>query len=275
MDKRRAVAMRVAGLQTAGTPGDIEANLRELDRAAEQAKGQGADLLVTPELFVTGYDIGDALFDLAATDPIPAVRDIAIRQGVALLVGFAESTPEGLCNSAVLIDRMGRELLRYRKQHLFGDMDRHFFRAGTALPVIVSFMGVHVAVMICYDVEFPEYVRAVALAGCELLLVPTAQMAPFTFVAREVIRTRAWENQIYIAYINHDGRERDTVYVGNSQIVAPDATVLARIEHGDGLILADVMPGVVEQAQRDNPYFRDRRPESYRSLVPDTGKGIA
>ncbi|NHN88030.1 carbon-nitrogen hydrolase family protein [Acetobacter conturbans] len=267
--------MRVAGLQTAGTPGDIEANLRELDRAAEQAKGQGADLLVTPELFVTGYDIGDALFDLAATDPIPAVRDIAIRQGVALLVGFAESTPEGLCNSAVLIDRMGRELLRYRKQHLFGDMDRHFFRAGTALPVIVSFMGVHVAVMICYDVEFPEYVRAVALAGCELLLVPTAQMAPFTFVAREVIRTRAWENQIYIAYINHDGRERDTVYVGNSQIVAPDATVLARIEHGDGLILADVMPGVVEQAQRDNPYFRDRRPESYRSLVPDTGKGIA
>ncbi|MCH4090003.1 carbon-nitrogen hydrolase family protein [Acetobacter sp.] len=264
--------MRVAGLQTAGTPGDVAANLRELDRMAEEAAALGADLLVTPELFVTGYDIGERLFELAKENPLPAVRDIAVRRGLAILVGFAESTEEGLYNSAVMMDRDGCEMLRYRKQHLFGELDRHFFLPGDANPETVSFMGVRMAAMICYDVEFPEYVRATALAGCELLIVPTAQMEPFTFVAREVIRARAWENQIYLAYINHDGREGNTRYVGNSQIVAPDASVLARIEHGDGLIVADVEPGLVARAQRENPYLEDRRPSAYGSLVSDTRK---
>lgn len=264
--------MRIAGLQTAGTPGDVAVNLRELDRAAGEAHALGADLLVTPELFVTGYDIGECLFELAKTDPIPAIREIAQRHSLAILVGFAENTPEGLYNSAVMVTQDGHEVLRYRKQHLFGELDRHFFLPGNVNPEVVSFMGIRIAAMICYDVEFPEYVRATALAGCELLLVPTAQMEPFTFVAREVIRARAWENQIYLAYINHDGREGNTQYVGNSQIVAPDASVLARIEHGDGLIIADVEPGLVAGAQHDNPYLQDRRPSAYESLVSDIRK---
>ncbi|BCI66853.1 carbon-nitrogen hydrolase family protein [Acetobacter aceti] len=264
--------MRIAGLQTAGTPGDVAANLRELDRAAGEARALGADLLVTPELFVTGYDIGERLFELARTAPLPAVKEIAGRHELAILAGFAESTAAGLYNSAVMVTQDGREVLHYRKQHLFGELDRHFFLPGDVNPEVVSFMGIRIAAMICYDVEFPEYVRATALAGCELLLVPTAQMEPFTFVAREVIRARAWENQIYLAYINHDGREGNTQYVGNSQIVAPDASVLARIERGDGLIVADVEPGLVARAQHDNPYLQDRRPSAYRSLISDPRK---
>lgn len=258
--------MRVAGLQTAGTPGNIDANLLELRNASGRAREEGADILVTPELFVTGYDIGEKLVELARDNPVPRLRDIAMASGVALLAGFAEQTHDGLYNTAILLDSDGTELLRYRKQHLFGALDRHFFRQGRELPVIVPFRGVRIATMICYDVEFPEYVRAVALAGCELLLVPTAQMEPFTFVAREVIRTRAWENQIYIAYINHEGREGRTVYVGNSQIVAPDAQVLARLETGTGLLLADVSAEIVTAAQRDNPYLLDRQPAAYGSL---------
>ncbi|MBV1838494.1 carbon-nitrogen hydrolase family protein [Acetobacter estunensis] len=271
--------MRIAGLQTAGTPGNIAANLAELDRAAADARAQGADILVTPELFVTGYDIGPQLFDLARIDVLAAVRQMAVNHGLAILVGLAESAeelgPRKLYNSAILIDADGRELTRYRKQHLFGELDRAFFVPGDALPEIVSFHGVKIATMICYDVEFPEYVRAVALGGCEALLVPTAQMEPFTFVAREVIRTRAWENQIYVAYIDHDGREGSTVYVGNSQIVAPDATVLARIEHGNGLILADVEPGAVARAQTENPYLLDRRPAAYRRLAVEPVGNVA
>ena len=183
--------MRIAGLQTAGTPGDIEANLCELDRAAGKARASGAKLLVTPELFVTGYDIGERLFELARIDPLPEIRKIAARHDLSILVGFAESTAAGLYNSAVMVTQDGREILRYRKQHLFGELDRHFFLPGTVNPEVISFMGIRIATMICYDVEFPEYVRATTLAGCELLLVPTAQMEPFTFVAREVKRSRA------------------------------------------------------------------------------------
>ncbi len=259
--------MRIAGLQTAGTPGRVDANLTELGQAVVRARQDNVQLLVTSELFVTGYDIGESLRDLARFDPLPAIRAMASAHGVAILVGYAEHTEHGLYNAATLIDAEGHTRLHYRKQHLFGALDRAFFLPGSAPPEVITYQGIRLATMICYDVEFPEYVRATALAGCELLLVPTAQMEPFTFVAREVIRARAWENQIYIAYINHDGQEGQTRYVGNSQIVAPDASVLARIEQGTGLITADVSAQVVTRAQHANPYLQDRRPASYQSLV--------
>ncbi|GCE89329.1 hydrolase [Komagataeibacter diospyri] len=258
--------MRVAGLQTAGTPGDIDANLRELDSTLARAAGQGVDLLITPELFVTGYDIGDSLYDLARFDAVGAVRAMAVAHGLAVMLGYAEHTPAGLYNSAVLLDRNGAEVLHVRKLHLFGDMDRAYFLPATHPSPVVSFGGLRVSGMICYDVEFPEYVRYVAQAGCELLLVPTAQMEPYLFSARELVRTRAWENQIYLAYINHTGRERDTVYVGNSRIIAPDATVLAQAGLEEALIVADIQPGVVERAQHENPFLTDRRLDVYREM---------
>ncbi|WP_182356701.1 carbon-nitrogen hydrolase family protein [Komagataeibacter europaeus] len=258
--------MRVAGLQTAGTPGDIDANLRELDATLARAAGQGVDLLVTPELFVTGYDIGDSLHDLARFDAVGAVRNIAMARGVAVMVGYAEHTPDGLYNSAVLLDRNGAQVLHVRKLHLFGDMERAFFLPGAQPSPVVPFGGVRVAGMICYDVEFPEYVRHVAQAGCEALLVPTALMEPYLFSARELVRTRAWENQIYLAYINHTGRERDTVYVGNSRIIAPDATVLAQAGMEEALLVADIEPGLVARAQRENPFLADRRMDLYRDM---------
>ena len=121
--------------------------------------------------------------------------------------------------------------------------------------------------MICYDVEFPEFVRAAALAGAHLVAVPTAQMAPFSFIADDVVRVRAWENQIYVAYANHHGSGATLTYVGRSSIVAPDATVLDAIVDGEGLIYATVDPAVVGLAQAQNPYLKDRVQGLYRDLV--------
>ncbi|HPX35620.1 MAG TPA: carbon-nitrogen hydrolase family protein [Mycobacterium sp.] len=258
------MALRIAGLQTAGRPGDVEANLAELERAAATAAGRGAGLLITPELFLTGYDVGDALYSLAAQPLLERACTIAREHDIALIVGLPEVAPAGrLYNSAVFIDHTGEVLARYRKTHLFAELDRRYFDAGDDAVCVVDYRGIRVAMMICYDVEFPENVRRAALAGAHLVAVPTAQMEPFAFIAESVIRTRAWENQVYVAYINHDGAEAETVYVGRSSIVAPDASVLDRIEHGDGLIYADVDAGVVAEAQRLNPYLSDRRPDLY------------
>jgi predicted amidohydrolase len=123
--------------------------------------------------------------------------------------------------------------------------------------------GVQVAVLICYDVEFPETVRAAAERGAHLVAVPTAQMTPFEFVAEQVVRARAWENQVYLAYINHDGRERTLEYVGRSSIVAPSGDVLAGAGHGDQLLLATIDTDVVGRARAQNPYLADRRLDLY------------
>jgi predicted amidohydrolase len=219
-------------------------------------------------LFLTGYDIGDRVRDLAERDLIGAARAIAANHGIALIVGLPESSADGtLYNSAVFLDARGAVLGRHRKTHLFGDLDRKYFAAGSPAVTVVDYLGVRIGMMICYDVEFPENVRMSALSGTQLLAVPTAQMTPFEFVADSVIRTRAWENQIYLAYINHDGIEGDTVYVGRSSIVAPDATVLDRIETGRGLLYATVDTDILGDAQRCNPYLNDLRPSLNNQLV--------
>ncbi len=261
----------VAALQTPGTLGDISANLEELTRAAEEAAARGADLLITPEMFVTGYALEDRLPGLAGVDFLGPVQSLAARLGIAIVLGAPEAIDHGVYNAAYFLDDTGRVTTCYRKSHLFGELDRQQFVAGDQLFGLADFRGVRIAVMICYDVEFPEVVRAAALEGAHLVAVPTAQMEPFAFVADAVIRTRAWENQVYVAYANHDGSEGDLAYVGRSSIVGPDATVLAAVEHGTGLLYATVDPAEVGAQQKLNPYLTDRRPALYEPLAAQLG----
>ncbi|EOM77462.1 nitrilase [Rhodococcus rhodnii] len=253
--------LTVAALQTPGTPGDVTANLAELDEAAARAVAGGAGLLVTPELFVTGYDIGDAVRELASPSTIDAAAVIAQRHGIAIVLGAPEQSGDLLYNTAFFIDDTGDIIARHRKSHLFGELDQRYFTAGDRAATLVDHRGVRIALMICYDVEFPENVRAAAAAGAHLVAVPTAQMTPFEYVAEHVVRTRAWENQVYLAYVNHDGHEGDTEYVGRSSIVGPDAGVLDSAVHGRALLTAVVDTEVVAEAQQRNPYLLDRRPD--------------
>ncbi|MGB3770045.1 MAG: carbon-nitrogen hydrolase family protein [Rhodococcus sp. (in: high G+C Gram-positive bacteria)] len=262
--------LTVAGLQTAGTPGDVDANLAELDRAAAQAHSRGVDLLITPEMFVTGYDIGDRLTELmhARGDTMLAeVAEVARRHEIALLVGLPERDGDAVHNTVALIDAQGSVVAQHRKSHLYGELDRAYFAPGSESVTVVDFAGVRLGLMICYDIEFPENVRAAAVAGVHALLVPTAQMEPFTFVADAVIPVRAWENQMYVAYVNHVGTEGTTTYVGRSSIVGPDAVALDRLESGAGMVVGTVDTVVVEAGRRDNPYLVDRRPGLYGRVI--------
>nr|WP_205708424.1 carbon-nitrogen hydrolase family protein [Kineococcus siccus] len=254
-------------MQAAGTPGDVEANLAALDAACAEAAAHGADLLVTDEMYVTGYDIGERVHELARQDLLARVQDLARRHGIAVVAGLPELAGGACYNTAALVGPDGALLARHRKAHLFGALDRAVFTAGDDLVTVVDHAGVRIALLICYDVEFPESVRAAATAGAHLVLVPTAQMEPFGWIAEELIRVRAWENQVYVAYVNHDGREGSLEYVGSSSVVAPSGEVLAAAGHGDVLLYATVDPALVGEQQRANPYLADRRPELYGGLA--------
>ena len=259
--------IRLAALQTTGTLADVAANLAELTAAAAEAAAAGADLLVTPEMFVSGYAVEGRLEALAAEEFLDPVRALARRLGLAIVLGGPEKGQEGVYNSAWFVDDRGGVTAVYRKAHLFDDMDRRLFVAGEQPFAMVEHRGVRIALMICYDVEFPEVVRAAALQGAHLVAVPTAQMRPFEFVAEAVVRTRAWENGVYVAYVNHDGTEGDLEYVGRSSIVAPDATVIDSVVHGTRLLYADIDPVEVQRLQEENPYLADRRAGLYTALA--------
>lgn len=261
--------LRTALLQSSGRPGSVETNLKVLDEAAARAVATGARLLVSPELFLTGYAIGDDLPTLAEPADGPgarAVAETAVRHGLGILYGYPERDGERIFNSAQLIGPDGAALAGYRKTHLFGDFEQKWFTPGDAPVVQAELDGVRLGILICYDVEFPENVRAHALAGTDLLLVPTAQMHPFQFVAESVVPVRAFESQMYVAYVNRTGPEGEFEFVGLSCLAGPDGTVRTRAGRGEELVVGEVDPAFLSASRAANPYLRDRRPGLYGAL---------
>ncbi|OEJ31109.1 carbon-nitrogen hydrolase family protein [Streptomyces subrutilus] len=263
--------LRTALLQSSGRLGDTAGNLEALDEAAARAAQGGAGLLVTSEMFLTGYalEIEDiaALAEPADGPSAAAIGEIARRHGVAVLYGYPERGGEAVYNAAQLIGPDGAALANYRKTHLFGCFEQDAFTPGDTTVVQADLGGLRIGIMICYDVEFPENVRSHALAGTDLLLVPTAQMHPFQFVAEQLVPVRAFENQMYIAYVNRTGPEGEFEFVGLSCLASPDGVARTRAGRGEELVFGEADPELLSASRTNNPYLRDRRPGLYASLV--------
>ena len=261
----------VAVWQTAPAIRQPQVNLARLETAAQEARAHGATILVTPELALTGYDIG--VLDPASTDPalVGEVADIARRQGIALVAGLTirESAQAGPWNVSVIVDRLGQVRALYRKVHLFGDIDRSRFLAGAACSPAADLDGIVVATLICYDIEFPEPARIAALAGAHLLAVPTANMVPWTFINEHIIPVRAFENQLYVAYANHVGSEGDTAYLGRSVIAAPDGTTARAGAESEEIVVMPIDTDELDQRRRVATYLADRRPDLYQALAKE------
>ena len=256
--------MRVAAWQAAGVPGALEDNLARLDAAAARAAAAGVDLLVTPELFATGYAMDAAAGGPAVT---AAVRASAARHGVALVWSEPLLEADGGRITAAACDASGVLLGRYRKVHLWGPGERAAFVPGGGAPLVVDLGGLRVGVAVCFDVEFPETARAAALAGADVLCVPTAIEDPV--VARVLLPARAMENGMVLVYANHaPGGQPDggPAFCGGSVVVGADGTVVAAArESGEELLVADVDAAALERVRTRNPYVAELRPHLYRA----------
>ncbi|MBB4895218.1 putative amidohydrolase [Streptomyces olivoverticillatus] len=263
--------LRIALYQgPSGVPASTADSLHSLAGAARRAAEAGARLLLTNELYLTGYALGDTAADRAEPADGPgaeAVAEIAAEHGLAIGYGYPERDGEAVYNSFQLLGPDGAALANYRKTHLFGAYETGSFRPGDEAVVQADFDGLRLGILICYDVEFPETVRAHALAGTELLLTPTALMRPYEIVPQTIVPARAWESQLYIAYVNRCGEEGDFTFAGLSCLAAPDGTVRARAGAGEDLIFADVDPGLLKASRAETTYLGDRRPELYSALV--------
>lgn len=260
--------MRIAVVQAAGTPGDPTANLTEVRRRATEAAAAGAQLVVFPEAFVTGYAIGaDAIAALAEPLDGPGVtelRDIARVTGTGILCGYCELADGAIHNSAVLIGSDGSILANARKTHLFGTLDSGAFRPGTEL-VSAVLDGVRVGILICYDLEFPEAVRRLALDGARLIAVPTALMHPDQVVADVLVPARAVENQVFVAYANRVGDEGSLRYVGSSCVAGPRGSIVRADGDSETVLHAECDFTAIDRARAVQSYLHDRRPDLYGS----------
>jgi predicted amidohydrolase len=256
--------MKLAALQMRAVAGDSAANLARIERAMREAGEKGADLLVAPELAITGYGAGDAIKSLAEPpdgDTATRLHGLSRETGVAVVAGFAERDGETIYNSAMFVDRRGL-LEVYRKSHLYGPYERALFVPEKPSAGIIEFRGMKLGMLICYDVEFPENVRRLAQAGAQAALVPTALPASdhAALIARKLIPVRAFENQIFVAYVNHRGTDGRFTYAGLSGIAAPDGSMLAEAgESGEELLFADLRPEDFSASAAANTYLADLR----------------
>lgn len=260
--------LRLAVAQTRPV-GTTAEGLTQLREACLSARAQQADLLVMPEMGLTGYAWPLAqLATLAEPADGPmcrAARALAREHRLALVIAYPERGADGaLYNAAQLVDAEGVPRLHYRKTHLFGSLDRDRFRAGDTLPQPVVLHGFRLALAICYDIEFPELARSYRLQDADVLLVPTANMHPYTSVATTLVPARAEENGVYVAYANYCGAEGNLHYCGRSSICGPDGRTLAQAgEAAPALILAELRADALEQVRATQPYLADRRPDIY------------
>jgi predicted amidohydrolase len=261
--------MRIAIYQCEGRSARTQDNLEILRQSALAAAAQGARLLICPEMFLTGYNIGNKVFELAETVEGPSTQkaaQIAREANIALLYGYPERSETVVFNSAMLIDHNGNRLANYRKTHLYGQEETRLFHPGDYL-IIAELEGLKVGLLICYDIEFPEAVRALARAGAEFIAVPTALMEPHCWISQMIVPTRAVENQVFVAYVNRCGHEDDLNYCGSSCIVGPDGIDRVRTGSAERLCVVDINPADLRASREKFPYLSDLRSALYLNPV--------
>ncbi|MDX6420150.1 MAG: 5-aminopentanamidase [Trebonia sp.] len=269
---------RVAAWQCPPGPRDVAGNLRRLDAICAAAAARRAEVLVTPEMFTSGYAITRAevlrLAEEAGGPTEAAVAQIARRHHLAIVYGHPERAPgdsaaddgasedgaadDRAYNAATMIGPDGVVRGRHRKVHLYGDLDRGQFDANSRPPAAFDFGGSRVGMLICYDVEFPEAVRSLAVDGARAVFVPTANMTGCEEVQEILVRARACENNCGVVYANYCGADDVFEYGGLSMICGPRGEVLAQADaKAEELIIAD-LPG-----ESSGTYLADRRGDLY------------
>jgi predicted amidohydrolase len=233
--------MRVTLAQLAPRPRDVTANLDRL--VGLIADHRTSELLVVPELYLSGYQLSQVeplAIELDGPE-VDRLRQAAGQADLAVIVGLAENTAGGVANSAVCIDRSGELVGVYRKTHLFG-AENDVYMPGDRLSV-VSLGGRRVGMMICFDLEFPEVARTLAVRGADVLVTVSANSPPFEIDHDLFARARALEGGLPHVYVNRVGVEDGLPFCGGSLAVDPDARVLAEAgAEGEEVLTADIGP---------------------------------
>jgi predicted amidohydrolase len=255
--------------------GDTTGNLTAARTAIEDAARDGAQIVLLPELASSGYVFADRaeLEALAETHDGPAITEwanLAEAFGLTIVAGFPEAAGDKVYNSAAVVDPTGLRGV-YRKAHLW-DTENGVFDRADDLPLVLDTDHGRLGVMVCYDIEFPEWVRAVALQGADLLCAPVNwPLLPRPEGERPTEQVRALAgagvNRMAIAVCDRAGVERGQDWVGGSVIVDADGYPMAIADYGvPGRITADVdlAESRVKRFNDNNDVHGDRRTDLYR-----------
>jgi len=254
-------------------------NLDKILREAKSAASNGVDLIVFPECALTGYVFAsrEEAIPFMETIPGPSTHELAAcckELGVHIITGLLEIDTDRCFNTAIMVAPQGL-VGKYRKNHLpFLGVDRFIDPGDQAFQVYPTPIG-NIGLHICYDCNFPESARVMALLGADILALPTNWPEGRGKVAKYVVNTRAYENKVHLVAVNRVGTERGTRFIGNSKIVDAWGDTLAEASSDqEEIVYAEISIAearqkriVLKPGEFELDFIGDRRPELYGELT--------
>lgn len=249
----------LAAIQMDCKLGCIADNLTKAEELIETAAKEGANLIVLPELFNTGYRVEE--YDQEFAEPVGGVttkwiEEKAKKYAVSIVAAIIERGEDGVLYDTALVITPDGCIGKQRKMHLWGDEPQRFGR-GDAISVFD--MGfAKIGVLICYEIGFPEMARIQALKGADIIVYTSAFGSKRAYAWKLASQSRALENAVYVVASNRTGTEKgETIFGGLSRIVAPNGSVIKEAVENDEVIVAKVDLEQVEMQREAIPYLRD------------------
>jgi beta-ureidopropionase len=270
-----------------------EQNVLRAERLIRSAAAEGAQLICLQELFNTVYfpfEIDPKYFEMAESIPGPTMermQAIAREEGVGLIAPIFERTIEGLYfNSAAAIGKDGVVVGIYRKSSIplistssMRGFEKYYFAPGdSGFQVFDTGVGVSVGILICYDRHFPEAARALALAGAQVIVIPTATSGNSRALWEIELRGHAVANLCFVGGVNRVGLESGggpAHWYGSSLWVGPEGETLCQAgDTGEQVLIADLDLARLSRLRADWGFYRDRRPDLYQSLAATRSQSV-
>ena len=276
--------MKLALIQMESAIGGLEENVTSASRFIDEGAREGAELLVLPEFWSTGYfplAVDYSLYDLADSEDgkaTTAIKEKARQHGVHIASTIYERQAAGLFyNASMMVNPEGEVISKYRKVHVPArrGLEKLFYRGGSKFPV--ARVGEwQVGTMLCYDTLLPEPARCLALNGAELILAPFGASTTEGGIWEHMIITRAFENGAYVAACNAVGDLKlpdgdGFTLGGKSIIVDPEGGIVAEAEAaGETIVYGDLELDRVNEVRTRYFMLRDRRPDAYHVITTAT-----
>jgi predicted amidohydrolase len=255
-------------------------NLKRIEKAVVKAKRQSADIVIFPELSLTGYVVRDQIYELAETVPGPSTKileGIAKRTKMHIVFGMPELTDKTqatIYNTAVLVGPNGL-LGKYRKMYLPTHSvfeEKRYFRPGYEAAVFDTELG-KIGLIICYDIFFPEVARLTRLKGAQLIVCISASPAIRRAYFETLTTARALENTAFLAFVNLVGIEDGLQFWGGSRLIGPQGRIIAKAKYDDeDQVTGNVNYADIRSVETFVPTLRDLRPELFDKLKEDAEK---
>lgn len=265
---------KIALAQISCRQADKTENLAKIKNTVARAKKQGAELVVFPELSLTGYVVRDEIYELAERIPGQSTKimeDVAKKNDIHLVFGMpeiSEKTEATLHNSAVLIGPEGL-IGKYHKMYLPTHSifeEKRYFRPGYQTAVFDTELG-KLGLIICYDIYFPEVTRLTRLKGAQLIVCISASPGVRRSFFEVLTVARAIENTAFLAFVNLAGIQDGLQFWGGSRLVGPNGRVLVQAKYDeDDLVIGEVNYPDIRPIEAFVPTLRDLRPELFDQL---------